>query len=132
MSFLRLTAWLLALVLVLGIVVNLPQYVLPPPQEQVPWGSPQLGVPAYREGLTCPGDCPECGVYAVRLDPRSVVDYYGLSIEGGRAVPRYTNTTVEALRALSELLDPATYYYYYSILTAVSYTHLTLPTILRV
>jgi len=119
LGFLRLTAWLVALVLVLGIAVNLLQYLLPPPQEQSPWGSARLGVPAYGEGLTCPEDCPGCGVYVVRLYPRLVVDYYGLSVEGGRVVPKYTNTTVEAFRALSELLEPTAYYYYYSILTAL-------------
>ena len=119
MGFLRLTAWLVALVLVLGIAVNLLQYVLPPPQEQSPWDNPRLGVPAPRTRLVCPEDCPERGVYVIRLYPRLVVNYYGLAVEGNGIVLRYTNTTAEAFRALSKLLEPTTYYYYYSILTAL-------------
>lgn len=116
-GLLRAVAWLVALVVILALAVNLVlPYVSPPepPREAVGYL-----LPAYRKRVSCPEDCPGCGVYVIRLDPRLVVDYYGLTVEGGSIAPRYTNTTLEAFQVLPRLLNPAVYYTYYSILTAL-------------
>jgi hypothetical protein len=111
LGLLRATAWLVTLVVVLALVANLVlPYVDPPGQS--PRGAVRYLLPAYRERVSCPEDCPGCGVYVIRLDPRLVVDHYGLTVEGGSIVPRYTSTTLEAFRVLPRLLEPAVYYTY--------------------
>jgi hypothetical protein len=54
------------------------------------------------------------------MDPWSVVNYYGLSVESNKIVYKYTNTSEEAEKTLNDAsIDPELYYYYYSILTAL-------------
>jgi hypothetical protein len=54
------------------------------------------------------------------MDPWSVVNYYGLSVENSEIVYKYTNTSEEAEKVLNDAsIDPELYYYYYSILTAL-------------
>jgi len=111
LSFLRFVAWLAILIIVTSIVYALfaaKQYVAPQllhvPQSLWP-------VPSFEHRPSCSN--------SVYMDPWSVVNYYGLSVDS-EIVYKYTNTSEEAENVLNDAsIDPELYYYYYSILTAL-------------
>jgi len=101
MGFLRLLAWLLALVIVLGLASSL----LPPTQGGVGPGSSLAGGGlAWTPGASLGSSCPSSNT-TILLDP-SV--FYG----------RYFNLT-RAVEELSNYSDPLTYYGVYANITAV-------------
>jgi hypothetical protein len=111
MSILRFTAWVALLIIVVSVAYalfigkELTQQLI-----QVP--APQWALPRYEYR-------PECTNHTY-IDPWTVVNSYGLSVENNAIVYKYTNTSEEAEKVLNNTsIDPELYYYYYSILTAL-------------
>jgi len=111
MSILRFTAWVALLIIVVSVAYalfigkELTQQLI-----QVP--VPQWALPRYEYR-------PECTNHTY-IDPWTVVNSYGLSIENNAIIYKYTNTSEEAEKVLNNAsIDPELYYYYYSILTAL-------------
>jgi len=111
LNLLRLVAWIVLLIIAVSIAYALfasrEPYAYPP--QQVPWTQSLLSL---EQRLYCTD--------SAYVDPWTVVNFYGLSVEGGQIVFKYTNTAEEAEKVLSDAsIDPELYYYYYSILTAL-------------
>jgi hypothetical protein len=111
MSILRFTAWVALLIIVVSVAYalfigkELTQQLI-----QVP--APQQALPRYEYR-------PECTNHTY-IDPWTVANSYGLSVENNAIVYKYTNTSEEAEKVLNNTsIDPELYYYYYSILTAL-------------
>jgi len=116
MTMLRFFAWVALLIIVISIAYALFAF-REITQQAINLPAPSWTAPSYVYRPICKN--------TTYIDPWTVVNYFGLSIENNRIVFKYTNTTEEATKVLSNAsIDPKTYYYYYSILTALVAIHL--------
>ena len=111
MDFLRLVVWIVLLIIVVSIAYALfagREYQLP----QLQVVAPQWLSLSYEYRPAC--------MDSAYIDPWTIVNHFGLSIENNTIVYRYTNTSLEAEKVLNNAsINPELYYYYYSILTAL-------------
>jgi len=104
LSFLRLVVWIVLLIIVVSIAYAVfagREYTSPQPLQVA---KPLWFAPSYEYRPICTDN--------IYIDPWTAVNYFGLSVENNRIVYKYTNTSEEAEKVLSNAsIDPETYYY---------------------
>ncbi|MCI4437728.1 MAG: hypothetical protein JHC33_13050, partial [Ignisphaera sp.] len=111
MTMLRFFAWVAILIIVISIAYALFAY-REITQQVINIPAPSWIAPSYVYRPICKN--------TTYIDPWTVVNSFGLSVENNKIVFRYSNTSEEAAKVLSNSsIDPELYYYYYSILAAL-------------